>query len=70
MKVFQVETTGIGYTCALMFWTTSSIFWIYITYLYLAVKYYFFFSCLFYIFCQKFFGGIDTLALKLSARAF
>lgn len=68
--IWPVETAGIGYYCAFMFWTLSTTFWAYITYRYMAVKFFFCFSCLFYVCCQKFFGGVDLLALSVAKKCF
>ncbi|VDO27769.1 unnamed protein product [Onchocerca flexuosa] len=64
--IWPVHTTRIGYYCAFLFWTIISLIWIYFIIYFFFVKIYVFFACIFYIYCQWQFAGVQNLALKLS----
>uniref|UniRef100_F1L750 Lysocardiolipin acyltransferase 1 n=1 Tax=Ascaris suum TaxID=6253 RepID=F1L750_ASCSU len=68
--LWPVETKGIGYYCAFLFWIISSCIWIYFTYTMFLVKVYVVLSCLFYMFCQKRYGGFENFAVEVMQRRY
>uniref|UniRef100_A0A0N5AZV1 PlsC domain-containing protein n=1 Tax=Syphacia muris TaxID=451379 RepID=A0A0N5AZV1_9BILA len=62
--VWPVETTGIGYYCAFIFWVVSFVAWVFLIYSSLAMKVFFGLSCLFFISCEIYLHGVTTLFIE------
>lgn len=63
--VWPVETAGVGYYCAFLFWILTSVMWIYFAVCSFFVKIFIVLSCAFYIFCQKRYRGFEFFAIEM-----
>ncbi|KAM3718033.1 Lysocardiolipin acyltransferase [Dirofilaria immitis] len=66
--IWPVHTKKIGYHCALSFWLTISVIWIYFIIYFSLAKIYVIVACLFYIYCQWQYAGVQNLALQLLSK--